>query len=353
MFHYLSMIAETSAEDQISYLRGCLPLRQFEKVISKSDLTSEETVQELIYEGKTALKLQMESGRDHWDYLKEELSYQDETLLQEKSYRELAYYAVAMGNSLLQTRPYSFDFDESSDLYDLIQSEEHTVADLQDLIIENSREDVKLAFSDTGRNIWDVLSEYPELRIAYLEDENHLYLEFWSKAKEDREFHERRGEFLEFPVLRKLDCRIHLDDGFIELRGRNDRIKDRETVLEMVEKLFGNAISIDQNGLEIRDETIRYFMTLDEFVSIPHASKDGAARSSWTSDSDVRNDDEYPDHRPHNYGNMVFELDSVGRASFQLSADDNSFRVFLHKITPDQYRAVTEYIWENVNAANN
>lgn len=350
------MFEEQGVEEQISYLRGCLPLRQFNQVTDQYDTYSEDTVEELIEQGKNTLRLQMQEGRDHWKYLKENRGQLlgDEDLFQ-ISYRKLAYYAVAMNNSGLETSPIPHEFTSGHEITELIESENHTLDQLREAILSNGSDDIEAAFSTVGRNIWDVLGEYPEIRLAHFEDRDHIYLEFWVKAKEDREFHERRGEFLEFPKLRKLDCRIHLDDQLIELRGRNERQKDREHVLEYIEHLFGNTTAIDirKDNLEITDDTIRYFMDLSEFVTNPHSSKDGAARSNWTSDSDVRNDPEYPDHRPHNYGNMVFNLNAVGRVSFQLSADDDSFRIFKHKITPQEHREVVEYIWRNINAANN
>lgn len=342
-------------DEQVSHLKGCLPLNQFNKVVSDYSTYSEETVEELIDEGKQTLQLQMQQGRDLWKYLKEENSELVDEDLFTGSYRELAYYSVTMDNSGLETTPLPFEFNSEHEIYELIENEQHTADQLQERIIENGGDDIKAAFSRVGRNIWDVLTEYPEIRLAYFEDRNHLYLEFWVQAKTDREFHERKGEFLEFPVLRKIDCRVHFDDKLIEIRGRKDREKDRELVLEYIEHLFGNSTAIDvrEDDLNITDNTIRYFMDLPEFVTLPHSSKAGTARSNWTSDSDVRDDTEYPDHRPHNHGNMVFELDSIGRISFQLSADENSFRVFKQKITPQEHREVVEFIWRNINAANN
>jgi len=349
------MFEDRGIEEQVSYLEGCLPRKQFNRVIDDYDDYTEETVEELIEEGKKTLSLRMQEGRDHWEYLKEANEVIEESSLFEKSYRELAYYSIAMGNSGLETTPVLFEYNPEHEIAQLIENEQHTVDQLREAIISNGNDDTKSAFSRVGRNIWDVLDEYPEIWLAYFEDRNHLYLEFWVRAKTNREFHERRGEFLEFPVLRHIDCRIHFDDELIEIRGRKDREKDRELVIKYIEHLFGNstAINVREDDLDITDDTIRYFMNLSEFVTLPHSSKAGTARSNWTSDSDVRDDTEYPDHRPHNHGNMVFDLDSVGRISFQLSADDNSYRVFKHKIIPQEHRQVVEFIWENINATNN
>jgi len=349
------MFRDMEVEEQISYLRGCLPLNQFEQVTSQHQTYSEETVEELIQEGKDVLQLQMQEGRDHWEYLKENSEVIGDQGLMEKSYRELLYYFVSMGNSLLETYPVPFSFNEGHEISELIEDGEHTVESLRTHIIEEGGEGSENALSEMGRNIWSVIEEYPQIRFIYFEDKDHIYFEFWVKASEDREFHERKGEFVEFPDIRKIDCRLHLDDNVIELRGRSEREKDRERVLNYVERIFGNstALTVKPEDIDITDDTIRHFMNLPEFVTIPHASKAGTADSNWTSDSDVRDDDEYPDHRPHNYGNMVFNLDTVGRVSFQLSADDNSFRIFKHKTTPEEHQQIVDYIWENTNAANN
>lgn len=349
------MFEQLGVDERVSYLKGCLPLKQFNKVVEGYDTYTEETVEELINEGKDAIRLQMQQGRDQWEYLKEQKELVDDSNLFEKPYRELTYYSVAMGNSGLQTTPIPFIYNSENETAVQIENEEHTIEQLRESILSNGTDDVEAAFSRVGRNIWDELDEYPELRLAYFEDEDHLYLEFWVRAKTDRQFHERKGEFLEFPILRKINCRVHFDDKLIELRGRKDRKKDREQVIKYIENLFGNtpAITTTEDDLEITDDTIRYFLDLPEFVTLPHSSKAGTARSNWTSDSDVRDDDEYPDHRPHNHGNMVFNLDTNGRTSFQLSADDESFRIFKHNITPQEHRQVVEFIWRNINAANN
>mgnify|MGYP000020602901 CR=1 FL=1 len=349
------MFEEMDVAEQVSYLKGCLPLKQFNDVVDGQENYTEQTVRDLLQQGKKTISLQMQDGRDLWEHLKESEEVREDGELMDRSYRELAYYSVAMGNSGLETTPVHFEYNSQHEIAQLIEDEQHSVEKLRQAIISNGSEDIEAAFSEVGRNIWDVLDEYPEIRLAYFEDRDHLYLEFWVRAKTDREFHERKGEFLEFPVLRKLDCRIHFDDEMIEVRGRNERNKDREIVLEFVEHLFGNATALNilEDDLDITDDTIRYFMDLPEFVELPHSSKAGTARSNWTSDSDVRQDSEYPDHRPHNHGNMVFNLDSIGRISFQLSADSNSFRVFKHKITPEEHRQVVEFIWRNINAANN
>ena len=347
------MFREREVDDQISYLRGCLPLRQFENVTSQYENYTEETVEELIEEGKDILRLQMEEGRDHWKYLKENTGVVSEQELMESSYRELLYYSVAMGNSNLETHPIPFSFNEDHEMATILQNGQHTVEQLRNRIIEEGGEGAEAALSEVGRNIWGVLEEHPQVRFIHFEDSDHIYFEFWVKPKEDRVFHERKGEFIDFPDIRKLDCRLHLDDGVIELRGRNDRQKDRERVLNYIERIFGNetVLEVESDDLDITDSTIRHFMDLPDFMTIPHASKDGIAESSWTSDSDVRDDDEYPNHRPHNYGNMVFSSDTIGRISFQLSADDNSYRIFDQKITPDKHREISEFVWDNINNA--
>jgi hypothetical protein len=351
------MFEEMGIDEQVDYLRDCLPLTQFNEVTSGTEDYTDGTVDALIQEGKNAVKLQMQEGRDHWKHLIESdlIDVMSDGDMYEKSYRELLYYSVAMGNSGLETSPVPFQYNIDREISQDIEDDKHDIELMKETIIENGDNDIEAAFSRVGRNIWDEIGDSPEIRFAFFEDKDHLYLEFWVKARDEREFNEREGEFVEWPDIRKLDCRIHFDDQVIELRGRKDREKDREGVLKFVERIFGNTTAIELRGdeLEITDDTIRYFMGLSEFVSNPHSSKAGAARSSWTSDSDVRNDPEYPDHRPHNYGNMVFNLSDVGRVSFQLSADDESFRVFKHKITPVEHRQVVEYIWENINAANN
>ncbi len=345
------MFDDLNTVNKIEYLKGCLSLQQYEEVMEKRERENEEAVDELIKKGKDIIRVRMQEGRDHWEYLKENLPEMDSTEdLYELSYRKLVYYQVSMNNSGLETQTVPLFLDSEHETTEIIENDDLTIEELEQEFISNGPEGIEAAFSRVGRNIWHELDDEPQIRLAHMEDSHHLYLEFWLRAKDDKQFHERRGEYLEFPQLRKLECRVHLDEGFIELRGRNERKKDRKLVIEYVKRLLGgnSSVSTDPDEFEITDETINNFMNLPEFKSNPHSGKDGQAMSKWTADSDVREDPEYPDHRPHNFSNMVFNLDSVGRASFQLSAKDDSFRVFQHKITPAEHIQMVEYIWQNI-----
>lgn len=355
------MFDSLTPEEQVSYLQDCLPIRPYEEVVSNFDSYSEETVSALLSEGKRVLVAQMEQGRDQWRYLIENMDYSAEGYLEEHSYRELAYYLTAMGDSGLGTFPIPFSLIEESRLQAFLLESEDSVEEIRDYLIENGPHSVEKSFSKAGTNIWDNLGEDPTPRIAYFEDSQHLYIEFWLRTASRQRFHERRGEFLEFPVLRKVVCRIHLDDEFIELRGRKERKKDRENSLVKIKRFLnddisyrsGNNIATDGgDDFAITDDSIRYFYTLPEFQRLSHANKDGTARSSWTAE-DVRNDTMFPDNRPNNYNNLVFRLDSVGRVSFQLNAEDNSYQIFKHKIMPGDHRTVSEYIWEKLNNVPN
>lgn len=351
---------QMDTDEKISYLRDCLPLKPFEETVGEKERSSEEDIAELIDTGKRVIQKQMQQGRDHWNYLIEQQDIEGEEFFSNLSYREILYYSVSMEDANLETYPSPFYFHSESRIKGIVEERGESVEDLREELLTTASDSVVNAFSEVGSNIWDRLSDQPTLRFATFEDKCHLFLEFWVKTRDKTRFHERRGEFLSFPEIRKLSCRVHLDDGFAEIRGRNEREKDRKAVKNAIEHLLRDQIrfledeEVETDGgqpLEITDETIRGFYELDEFVTVPHASKSGTARSSWTSD-DVRDDDRYPDDRPNNYNNLVFDLDDIGRISFQLSAEDNSFRIFKQLMVPEDHRTVVEYIWGKINEIN-
>lgn len=341
--------SEYDPSQKVAYLEGCLPSTLFNEVAEgHSDYTSE-TVDELLYESKNLVKERMEIGWDHWEYLKD-YSELTETQLLGRSYRELLYYSVSMDDSNLKTHPHSLSPSDDRVLNELKESSEQ---EIRDFLLDTDNEETELALSPVGVDIWEKVSESPTLRLIEVEDSNHIFFEFWLKTGIDREYHWRKGEFIEFPTIRRVSCRLHLDDDLVELAGRSDRKRDRELVLRHVEDILRGSITVNRDKLEIYDSTIRHFLELDNFLNRPHSKKAGVAQSSWTtSDRDVSEDDVFPEHRDNEQSNLRFKLDPVGEVGFQLSAEDNTFRIFAQKMAPPEHITVAEFIRENIGEAN-
>lgn len=270
----------------------------------------------------------MKSGWDHWEYLKDNSSFTEEDLTM-GSYRDLLYYSVSMADSNLKTYPFRFDYDDTEVEALLREGDREAI---RDFLMSSNLEEIELALSSVGADIWERMDGSPVLRFVKIEDLNHIFLQYWLRTGTTHEYHERRGESIEFPIIRRISCRIHLDDRFMELRGRDDRKTDREVALRQIEKLFDNEITIRNDGLEIRDETIRYFLNLDGFVRRLHAKKAGTTVSSWSaSDRDVAADSMFPTERPNEQSNFRFQIDNISDIGFQLSVENNSFRDFFTK----------------------
>ena len=318
--------------------------------MSKYEETSEETVSELLEKSKDLVRKQMENGWNQWEYLVENTSFTEDDLYG-MDYRDLLYYSVSMKDSNLKTHPHPFSFNEDDEIVEVL--EDGSKDEIQNLLAEIGFGEIETAQTEVGTNIWEKLGEKPCLRIAKIEDNSHVYLEFWLRTGSKSEFHERRGEFIDFPTIRRISCRVHLDDNLVEVRGRNDRDADRKAVLNYLERLFGDSIAISRDSIEIDDDTIRYFLNEDGFISRPHSKKDGVADSRWsTPDRDVTDDGRFPEDRPNKKANLRFNIPEVGKAGFQLSAEDNTFRVFSQKITPHDHTNTVEFIKEKIDESN-
>ena len=126
--------------------------------------------------------------------------------------------------------------------------------------------------------IGDVNNE-PKPRLIKVEDEEHIYAEFWSLGKEINDFDVNTGDYKSIETLDKAVIRIHLDTGHIEFTSDSGRVKRRRKIIRSILTNFniqGNPTKsdIDEmfNQVEITDQQIRkvkrklgVLSTLDEF----------------------------------------------------------------------------------------
>lgn len=340
---------DLSPSNQVSYLEGCIPSKPFDEVTENYEVYTEDTVSELLIKSKELVKQRMANGWDHWEHLKDNTEFTEQELLN-LSYRDLLYYSVAMEDSNRKTHPFGFEYGEGETAEILKNGSE---AEIRSHLIEIENGETDLAFSPVGVDIWEKIGDTPTLRLAKIEDSNHIFLEYWLRTGSTREYHERRGEFIEFPTIRRVSCRLHLDEEFIEVVGRNDRERDRDLVLRYIEDLVGGEILVNEDHIEIHDSTVRYFLELDGFIRRPHSKKAGTANSRWSaSDRNVSEDDLFPESRRNEEANLRFNLDSVGKVGFQLSVEGNTYRIFAQKITPQNHIKTAEFIREKIEEAN-
>ena len=210
---------DMDASEKVEYLRDCIPLIPYNEVVEQSNQNSEETVAELLSRSKELVKEQMESGFDQWGYLIDNSEYTEEELLS-LPYRDLLYYSVAMGDSNIKTYPVDFEFEDSERASRFRQGGE---SEVRRLLRKIDHREMNLALSRVGVDIWGKMESSSTMRFTKVEDADHVFVQYWFRTGTEKKYHERNGEFIDFPTIRRVNCRFHLDDEFLEMSGRNDR----------------------------------------------------------------------------------------------------------------------------------
>lgn len=342
-----------SVPERVEYLRGVLPLNQFSEIEEEYDDYDNEIISEMELAAKKNVKRQMDDWPDLWTILKEDIyQYSGSEIYKNLTLREISYYESAMKNGSLETnvrlleitqaKPDGGDDDSSVEVKQMSEDE------LREFISSSGIQEIEKAFSSVGNNIWSVLDKVPRMRIGEVEDDDHLYFDFWVKNSEETKFHPRRGEEITFPNLGEAYARVHLDEEVVEIRERGMSSDDLDAVKSTIEEALGNQIEFEGGSIVITDQDVRDFENLNDFVKSTHAEHSGRSVSRWTSDSEVSNDKAYPGGRPHNFKNMVFDINSVGRVTFRLSPAGDNFRIYQTKLRPEQHRKTVEYIIDHL-----
>lgn len=345
-----------NAQEKAEYLRYTLTTYHYANVAEGINFWDDEDISNLLDEGRKYLRKRMESGRNHWealqnntqgdledleDDLREEFTEEE---LMEMDLSRLMYYAAFMRDSSLSTDLKNIEFEEDCEIQSFDTKEE-----VRDFIRNNGTNDIKRATSKAGNKIWEDLEDVITPRNVYIQDEDHVYFEFWCYGNPDTKYHEREGESKSYPNIRKVSANLHLDKGFIELRGRNERERDIEDVKDYISSAFDDQMEVQDNK-EIESSDIEDLIDDPRFVNDPHSGVDGPSKSQWSNEQSVRQDDAFPENRDYDFCNMQFEIPNVGILGFQISAEDNQIRVFKHNIKPKVHQKVVEFIWGRINA---
>lgn len=345
----LTPIKDWSTDDQVEYIEGCIPRSDFEEVTSRYDTFTEQTVLELLDSGKESIQYQMSLGRDLWGYLAESKGEDPEDLFEEYTLGDMAYYYASMRDARIKTNIKEFNLVSNPDnrIEDLFEGNK-SQDEIQELISDLGHSGIQNGFSDIGNEIWHEVGQSPELRIGRVEDDNWIFFEFWVKGSTDTIYDEREGRTYDIPNIKKISARLNIEDNYVTIQNRDSNENDINRVLSAIKALFNTDIDFDSYYFDITDDDVRDFEALGEFEIAPYAGHQGTADSTWSADRGVDSDTRYPDDRPHNFKNLVFDIPSVGRVSFRLSPEDNSFRIFLQQQSPEETRRVTEYIWQHL-----
>lgn len=94
------------------------------------------------------------------------------------------------------------------------------------------------------------LETAPKPRLIYFEDENHLFIEYWSLGKEDQIFDGQEGYSIEYSPRVRSAARIHIDSGVVEVFDGKKKETHRNTLLDRIERLFNPERPVADGGTQ-------------------------------------------------------------------------------------------------------
>lgn len=149
-------------------------------------------------------------------------------------------------------------------------------------------------FSEYGMPIWEKdLSFSPKLWVGKQEEDslNHIYLSFISSGTPYKYFDILTHEVKTINKPGLVKCRVHLDDGLVEMAARDFPDNKISEVISFVNKTFGlNPLK----PIEIRDSDIRNFDTHSMVKQTTHEKREGeettTALTRTTEEGDTRDD---------------------------------------------------------------
>lgn len=207
------------------------------------------------------------------------------------------------------------------------------------------------AFSSTygmpllGSNI---MMDEPIPHIVKLEDDRHVYFEFW-KASDEKPFIDFiQGDFITVRTPIIISCRLCLASSFLELWSSPTRKEDIERTASLVHNIFdlklGEKKYINQSHIKILEEIS---------ISETHQSREGSGRSSNATltapdpGGDTRTDPVLSDLSKRRYREANFSL-SIPTMRDEIiagiSAEDDYLRIYKQNISPKDRTAVFEYL---------
>jgi len=135
-------------------------------------------------------------------------------------------------------------------------------------------------------------SESP--RLFHFEDEDHLYVEYWTEGSGQEIFDVNTGDYKSAQTLQRTCFRIHLDSGLVEITGDMSRGPNKDALKAFLERLGGNPmisdVDIGMEGIQKAKEKLAFIVSLDEFDG-----DDAKIRFSKNKDGDVEADPVHSD----------------------------------------------------------
>lgn len=111
-------------------------------------------------------------------------------------------------------------------------------------------------------------SESP--RLFHFEDQDHLYVEYWTEGSKDSIFDVTTGDYKTAQSLQRTCFRIHLESGLVEIAGDNSKGPNKKALQAFLERFNGNAlisnVRIGVDGIQNAKENLAVIVSLDEFI---------------------------------------------------------------------------------------
>lgn len=194
--------------------------------------------------------------------------------------------------SLKESRFFSTHFqfaNRKSDIYEIEGNDEDPPEIIES---ENARKFTKLnvfqneesyfhAYSIWGNPV--ELTGDPKPREVYLEDEGTLTVIYWMTGKPNYTFNHEKMAYEKIKTLGRAICRVHLDEGFMELQSRNIKKEDESEVITELEHVFENSIELERKEIdrgEIEDRT-------EDLEKITSEKRQGEDTNVYVSGSDT------------------------------------------------------------------
>lgn len=141
-----------------------------------------------------------------------------------------------------------------------------------------------------GQPIWDKpLGKHQKLWVYYKEDKNHVFLAFVSIGAEKRYFDPISQSFNKYIETGIVNCRIHFDNGLIEVTPKHTGEDSIREVLAFIKNKF-NITHI--NPIKINDKDIREFDK--KVLQVTHEKREGEEATTTLTrankEGDTRND---------------------------------------------------------------
>lgn len=198
-----------------------------------------------------------------------------------------------------------------------------------------------------------ILMNEPTPHIIKLEDDKHIYFEFWMASKEERFIDLTQGDFVIIRTPIRIFCRLCLESSFLQLWSSPTSKEGIERAAFFVHNIFN--LEFENKEYDINQNHMKKLEGMAK--SLTHQSREGSGKSSNVSltssvhEGDTRTDPVVPNINRRNYREVNFLLPIPplnNEVTVGVSAEKNYIRVFRQNISPKDKIIVLKYLKETL-----